>query len=176
MNSREPRRTLEETRAEGQLLRDFWRRCLLARLRGGDDEIFGSAESVFTKPLLEKLHGELAPQVLTMPVFLTEHLSNRVLAVCLRRRTNECVVAVNSRFRVDPEVMAHTMVEEFAHAQQIHDGLDVEAQRKQFAYQDRPYEQEAKQFAVRILGYPLEQYENKLARDEPIGILLDQRE
>jgi hypothetical protein len=84
------------------------------------------------------------------------------------------IIAVNVRFKVDPELLAHALVEEFAHAQQVLDGVDFEAQRRQFPdYATRPYEQEAKRVASEILGYTPEGYAVQLLRDEPAGVLYD---
>ena len=83
------------------------------------------------------------------------------------------LVVVNTRFRVDPDVMAHTLIEEFVHAQQTLDKVDFAAQRSQFAYNERPYEIEAKRIAAEILGYDPAEYETYLRRDEPNGALYD---
>jgi hypothetical protein len=110
-------------------------------------------------------------EVLMTPVFFTERLSNRILAVCIRLQSGANTIGINARFKVDPEVMAHTLVEEFAHVQQIADGLDVEAQQRHFAYHERPYEREAKAISTEILGYEPDLYEALLIRDEPHDIL-----
>ena len=59
-------------------------------------------------------------------------------------------IAINARFKADPEMLTHTIVEEYAHAQQVLDGVDFEAQRRRFPnYADRPYEIEAKRAELR---------------------------
>ena len=67
--------------------------------------------------------------------------------------------------------MAHTLVEEFVHVQQIRDGVDFEALRLRFAYHERPYEQEAKRIATDVLGYEPDAYEVYLLREEPDDLL-----
>ena len=85
------------------------------------------------------------------------------------------LVAVNARFKIDPDVLTHTLLEEFAHTQQVLDGLDFEAQQRAFAYAERPYEQTAKQLATDILGYDPTDYDVFLLRDAPSGPLYDDR-
>lgn len=109
------------------------------------------------------------------PVFFTEKLSNRVLAGCLRLQNGSHIIAINARFKADPEVLAHTLMEEFAHVQQIIEGIDFATQRRQLAYHERPYEQEAKRIAVEILGYEPDEYDAYLLREEPSGSLYDRR-
>ena len=170
---RTPRNILVGTRAEGQLRREFWTRYVSARVRGGDNTPFGSAQEIFEQALLDIMQTTLSETALTTPVLFTEQLSNHVLAVCLQIQDRGCIIAVNARFKFDPEVMAHTLIEEFAHVQQIWSRVDFQAQRQQFAYRDRPYEKEAKQIAVDILGYELENFTAILLREEPEGILFD---
>jgi hypothetical protein len=162
-----PRNILFGTRAEGQLLRMFWARYLQARHLTSDEKPFGSADAIFEEPVLTTMRQQLSGEALSTPVLFTEKLSNRVLAGCLIRPGDTCLIAINSRFRIDPEIMAHTLVEEFAHVQQRLDGMDFEIQRRQFSYQERPCEQEAKRIATQILGYEPEEYETNLLRDEP---------
>ncbi|GEM_PF-3531906 len=171
---RTPRNTLAGTRAEEQIQRKFWRNYISARLLGGDETRFGSAQEVFQLPLLNRLRSVLQEDALQVPVLFTERLSNRVLAVCLQLQRQTCVIAINARFKIDPEVVAHTLIEEFVHVQQVLNGVDFQAQRQQYAYHDRPYEKEAKQTAINVLGYELENYTAILLREEPAGNLLDQ--
>jgi hypothetical protein len=168
-----PRTTLPGTRADGQLLRTFWMRYVSAYLRTGDDEPFGDASQIFTEPILTAMRNRLSMEVLTTSVFFTERLSNRILAARLHVRNSFFAIAINARFIIDPEVLAHALVEEFAHVQQTLDGIDFVTQREQFAYHERPYEQEAKQIATEILGYEPDAYDARLLRDEPVGSLFD---
>lgn len=85
------------------------------------------------------------------------------------------MVVINARCKADPEVLAHTLVEEFVHAQQRLNGVDFEAQRRQYAYRERPYEQEAKRIATETLGYEPDEFDTHLVREEPTGVLYDQR-
>jgi hypothetical protein len=133
---------------------------------------FGNAEQVFEEALLTKARATISAQALLAPVYFTELLSNRVLAACLTFRDSSHAIAINARFKVDPELMAHMIVEEFAHAQQIIDGVDFETQRQQYAYADRPYELGAKQIATDILGYdPGVEYDVSLVREEPEDVI-----
>jgi hypothetical protein len=117
--------------------------------------------------MLAKLRVPLSELALSTPVFFTERLSNRVLACCISLRSGSDVIAIKARFKADPEVIAHTLVEEFAHVQQIIDGVDFETQRHQFAYHERPYEREAKRIATDMLGYdPGDEYDVVLLREE----------
>ena len=126
---------------------------------------------VFTAPLIASLKLYCSDQALSIPILFTERLSNRALAVCIGYRDGSQVIAVNSRFMADPELIAHTLVEEYVHAQQRLDGIDFEEQRAHYSYSDRPYEQQAKQVATDILGYA--PYDNKtiLLREEPPDII-----
>jgi hypothetical protein len=153
------------------LLRTFWAEYVSAYLRGGNEEVIGDARSVFTNGVLRSLQYVLSPEALSVPVLFTEQLSNRLFALCIGLRDRTQIIAINARFKVDPEVMAHTMAEEFVHAQQRIEGVDFEAQRRQFAYHERPYEQEAKQVATEILGYEPAEYENYLLREEPADLI-----
>lgn len=144
-----------------------------AQLLDGDDTPFGDATAVFTTEFIAELRPRLGTVALATPVFFTDRLSNRVLAGCLQLRDGSCAIALNARFVADPEVIAHTLAEEFIHAQQIQDGVDFEAQRREFAYEDRPYEREAKQLATALLGYEPEDSHVLLLRDAPEGLLFD---
>lgn len=148
-------------------MRTFWAEYVSIYLRGGNEEVIGDARSVFTDDILDRLQTALSPESLTVPVMFTEQLSNHILATCICFRDKTQIIAINARFKVDPEILAHTLVEEFAHVQQMLDGVDFETQRRQFTYQERPYEQEAKRIATEILGYEPDVYENYLLRDEP---------
>ena len=143
-------------------------------LTGGKEESIGYATAVFTIDMLAGLRLLLTPQALATPVVFTERFTDVVFAACLGLQSGEQLIAVNARFKADREMVAHTLVEEFAHAQQRLDGVDFEAQRRQFAYRDRPYEQEAKRIATQTLGYEPGDYEIYRLRLEPWGILLDE--
>jgi hypothetical protein len=155
------------------LLQRFWARYVQARLAAGDDTPFGDARAVFERSVLIGLALHFDSEVLNTPVFFTDKLSNRTLAGCLMLRDGSCAIALNARFQVDPEVLAHTLVEEYAHAQQIRDGVDFEAQRQQFTYSKRPYEMEAKRLATDVLGYEPGTFDVLLLREEPPGLLFD---
>jgi hypothetical protein len=133
-----PRDILTGTRADGQLLPRFWTEYVSARFRGGAEEIVGDATAIFTVPILQQLQYHLSPGALAVPFLVTEQLRNRVIAVSIGYRDNTQIVAVNARFKIDPEVMAHTLVEEYVHAQQRIEGTDFDAQRLQYEYHDRP--------------------------------------
>jgi hypothetical protein len=155
------------------LLRTFWLRYLRARVQSGDDTPFGDAAAIFEPPILRILQARLSPQVLTTQVFFTDRLSDRVLAGCLRLTDGSTVIALNVRAVVSAEVIAHTLVEEFVHAQQMLDGVDFDEQRKAFSYAERPYELEAKRIATEVLGYDATDFQAMLLRDEPEGPLFD---
>lgn len=53
------------------------------------------------------------------------------------------------------------------------DKVDFAAPRSQFAYDERPYEIEAKRIATEILGYNPDEYAPVIRREEPEGILYD---
>lgn len=142
-------------------------------LIGGTEEIVGNAAAVFTEAILVKLRMLLRREALDVPVLFTERLSNSVLAVCLGFRDNSQLIAVNARCKADPELIAHTMIEEFVHAQQRLDKVNFEEQRRLFAYHERPYEQEAKRIATATLGYEPTAYDVDLQREEPTGILFN---
>lgn len=166
-----PRKILLGTQADGQLLRSFWALYVQTRLLGADDVPFGTATEVFEQPTLATMRRHFEETALSTPVFFTERLSNRILAVCIRLQSGATTIGINARFQVDPEVMAHTLVEEFAHAQQLADGIDVEQQKRLFAYHERSYERDAKVLATEIIGYEPEPFEAVLIRDEPPDIL-----
>ena len=165
--------TIQGTRAQNLLRGDFYEIYREAVFRGGRDEEFPEASAVFTEEALQALRDHASEEALTTPILLTENLSNRVLAVHLTGGPGMRLIVVNTRFRVDPDVIAHTLMEEFAHAQQTLDNVDFAAQRREFAYNERPYEIEAKRIATEILGYDPAGYENYLRRDEPDGALYD---
>ena len=169
-----PRNTLEATRAAGQLQKNFFKEYLFARTLDGADREIENAFEIFEGQALETLRHRLSAPALETPMVFTDRLSNRVLAIHVLMNDGTRIIAVNVRFRVDPELLAHALVEEFAHAQQILDGVDFEVQRRQFPdYAARPYEQEAKRVGSEILGYTSEGYAVLLLRDEPSGILYD---
>ena len=132
--------------------------------------------AVFAPEGLQAIRQFLCEEALQTPVVLTERLSNRVLAIHLVMGEEERTIAVNTRFRVDPDILTHALLEEFVHTQQVLDKVDFEAQRREFAYQDRPYEQEAKRVATEILGYEPGEYDTYLVREEPSGVLYDRPE
>jgi hypothetical protein len=141
-------------------------------LAAGDEGIIGSASDVFEIGIIAKLRISLSETALATPVFFTDRLSNRILACCISLRNGTHIIGINSRFKTDPEIIAHALVEEFVHVQQILDGVDFETQRKEHVYAERPYEQQAKQIAAEILGYdPTDAYDTILIREVPSGIL-----
>ena len=170
-----PRNTLQGTLAEALLRRDFYGTYLQARYVAAEDTELPNAEAVFTPEGIRQLRQHLTDTALQTPVVLTERLSNRVLAVHLVQNHVERFVVVNARIKVDPDVLAHTLVEEYVHSQQVLDRVDFERQRQQFAYYERPYEQEAKRIATEILGYSPDDFEFFPMRAEPAGILYDTR-
>lgn len=171
--SARPRATTANTRAEGILRRSFWAEYVRARLLGGNDTAVGDASAVYEPAFVERLCKHLSAASLAVPVMFTERLSNRVLAACIGLRNGSMVIAVNARFAVDPEVIAHTLVEEFLHAQQIENGLDFADQRQRYAYAERPYEIEAKSIAGEIMGFAPGDFATLLLRDEPDVPLYD---
>ena len=130
---------------------------------------------VFRPDALASLQARLSLEALMTPVVLTDRLSNRVLAVHLTHTDATRRIAVNARFKIDPDILTHTLLEEFAHTQQVLERLDFETQRRAFAYSERPYELAAKQLATDILGYDPTDYEVFLLREEPSGPLYDDR-
>ena len=129
---------------------------------------------VLATALLPSLRRYLRDEALATPVLFTDYLSNRVLSVHLTLRDGSTFIAVNVRFKIDPETLAHTLVEEFVHAQQVLAGVDFAAERQQYPdYASRPYEQEAKRIAGEILGYIPEEYTVYLLREEPAGVHYD---
>lgn len=144
---------------------------LNARLLGADETVFGDARAIFTSSLLARLTTHCSKEALSIPLVFSERLSNRSLAVCIGFRDGAQLVAVNARFMADPELIAHTLVEEYVHAQQRLDGVDMEEQRARYAYADRPYELQAKQIATEILGYAPFGYTAILLREEPPDII-----
>ena len=138
------------------------------------DKLHGEASTVFEDVLLLKLRSVLSTEALETPVYFSDSLSNRVLAVHLTLQKGLRQIIVNVRFKMDPELLAHTLIEEYVHAQQVLDDVDVAGQCQQFPnYEDRPYEQEAKRIATEMLGYNPKEYEVLLVREEPLGFLYD---
>ncbi len=169
-----PRSTPRQTRVEGQFAQNFWKTYVNAYIFGGDEEPIGDARSVFSEPICASLQAQLGPEILTTLVLFSEQLSNRLLASNIGFEDGSQCVVINSRFRVDPEILAHTIVEEYVHAWQRLNNVDFATQRSQFAYDERPYEREAKRIATEILGYEPGAYETYLRREEPDGVLYDQ--
>ena len=129
---------------------------------------------VFEDGTLANLAQHLSAEALATTVMFTDRLSNRVLAVHLTLRDGSSLIAVNARFKIDPELMAHTLVEEYVHAQQILNGVDFASQRQQFPdYEARPYERDAKALASDLLGYTPAGFQTVLIRDEPALVLYD---
>ena len=169
-----PRNTLEATRAAGQLQRGFFKEYLSARTLDGADRQVENASAIFEDQTLHLLERRLSIRALATPLVFTDYLSNRVLAIHAHMQDGTQTIAVNVRFKIDPEMLAHALVEEYAHAQQVLDGIDFATQKQQFPdYTARPYEQEAKQIATEILGYTPENYTAYLLRDEPPDNLYD---
>lgn len=168
-----PRNTLQGTHAERLLRRDFYRVYLQARYAAGEDIELVEATSVFTTEGIEQLCSYISEEALKAPVVLTERLSNRVLAVHLVQNATERFVVLNMRFKVDPDVLVHALIEEYVHSQQVLDEVDFALQRAQFAYAERPYELEAKRIATELLGYNPDNYETYLIRDEHSDVYYD---
>jgi hypothetical protein len=161
------RPTLPGTRAAGQLRRDFFGQYVRARTLDGPDKIVGDAYAIFEAEILTHLQEQLSEAALQTIVTFTDHLTDQQLAVCIAGKNRDREIRVNVRFRADPEELAHTLVEEFVHAQQILDGVDIVSQQL-LAYQERPYEQEAKRIATEIVGYdPQNLYMAVILRHEP---------
>ena len=168
-----PRNTLHQTRAEFLLRRDFYRVYLQARFAAGKDQELPDAASVFTKEGIQQLREHITEEALRAPVVFTERLSNRVLAVHLVQNVVERFIVLNMRFKVDPDVLVHALIEEYVHSQQVLDGIDFAQHKAQFAYAERPYELEAKRIATAILGYDPDNYETYLVREEYSDIYYD---
>ena len=96
-----------------------------------------------------------------------------MLAILVVQNGVECYVVLNMRFKVDPDVLVHTLIEEYVHSQQVLDKVDFEREREQFAYAQRPYEAEAKRIATEVLGYNPAACETYLMREEPPPPLYD---
>jgi hypothetical protein len=133
----------------------------------------GGGSAVFEPGFLEALRTRVGVAALDTPVFLTDRLSDRVLAAWLGFRDESSAIAVNARLLADPEVLVHTLVEEFVHAWQVQQEVDLAAQRAAFAYAERPYEVEAKALATELVGYSPEPCGVLRARREPAGLLFD---
>ena len=168
-----PRNTLTNTRAEVLLQRDFFTKYVQSVFLDGEDKSVPGASAVFTEQGMQLLRSRLNEKALSTLLTLTERLSNRVLAICIAKGNKADFIAVSSRFRADPDVLTHTLIEEYVHAHQIVSGVDVASQQREFGYHERPYEQEAKQIATEILGYDPAAYETFMRRDEPEGSLYD---
>lgn len=162
---RAPRNTLTGTRAEHLLQREFFALYLRARVLNENDRTVADARQVFHPDAIALLREQWSAEALGTPIVLTDRLSNRVLAVHLTHVDGTRIIAVNVRFKVDPDVLTHTLLEEFAHTQQVIDGLDFDTQRREFVYSDRPYELAAKQLATDILGYSPDDYAAALLHD-----------
>lgn len=92
----------------------------------GDEDTVSGAMDVFEQPIISKLRVYLSEEALSTPLFFTDRMSNRILACCISLRNGSQIIAINSRFKVDPELIAYTLVEEFEHVQQMLDGVDFE--------------------------------------------------
>jgi hypothetical protein len=78
--------------------------------------------------------------------------------------------------KVDPEYLAHTLVEELKHVQQIADGVDFASERH-LPYDVRRYELEARRFATEALGYePFtdEAVKRRPEPSDPLSIVRDE--
>jgi hypothetical protein len=104
-----------------------------------------------------------------------ERLSNRLLAACIRLRSGARLIAINARFSVDPEVLTHTLIEKYIHAQQMENGVDFVGQRHRYSYAERPYEIQAKALGDELLGFAPDAFDTLLLRDEPATLLYDTR-
>ena len=168
-----PRYTPRRTRAEGQFAEGFWGAYVNAYYFGGNEEPIGNANAVFSPGACAALENRLGPETLAVPVLFSDRLSNRSLANNIAFKNGSQCIVINARFRTDPEILAHSLVEEFAHAWQRLNNVDFDAQSSQFAYADRPYEIEAKRIATEILGYEPGDYDTYIQREEPEGVLYD---
>jgi hypothetical protein len=129
------------------------------RVFDGEDVEMPDAFAIFTLEGLQALRRFVSEEALQTSVVLTERLSNRGLAVHLVIGAEGRAIAVNTRFRIDPDLLTHALLEEYSHTQQVLDKIDFETQRRQFAYQDLPFEQEAKRIATEILGIEPNEYD-----------------
>lgn len=169
-----PRNTLVETRASVQLRRDFFAKYVLAYLQGGEDNVIGDAANVFEEPFFLTLQAHFDIETLGTKVVLTDKLSNRVLGTFLQMGERESAITINARFKMDPELLLHTILEEYVHAQQAINKLDFAEQRHLFPnYNERPNEIEAKRIAEQLAGYAFDDYDTYLRRPEPDGLLYD---
>lgn len=112
-----PRDTLAETRANGQLRQEFFSKYVEAYSIGGDDLTVGSAYEIFEDPIIVKLISRLDEQALETEVILTDNLSNRLFGAQITLRSGDRFILINFRFKADAEMLAHTLVEEYAHVQ-----------------------------------------------------------
>jgi hypothetical protein len=150
----------------------FFRAYLYFHLRGGTDQKFGPASDLFTAEFADRVVLELGDTPLITPVYLTDHLSDRVLSCLLLFADGTRAIAINGRFWADPEHLLHSLVEELVHVRQVESGLDPRNYRG-LPYGERPYEVEAKSEATRILGYEPKTEHVLLRRDAPDGKLYD---
>ena len=60
------------------------------------------------------MQARLGLEALQAAVEFSEHLSNRLLAANIGTEDGSQRVVVNARFKIDPEILAHSLVEEFA--------------------------------------------------------------
>jgi hypothetical protein len=170
-----PHSTLEASRALGILSKSFFLDYLKGLLQGGAEQQIGIAADVFEGEALQRAFATTSQEALNTPIILTDRISDRALALMATSSNPDFprLILVNTRFKVDPEVLAHTMAEEIVHAQQALDGVDVEAQKASYAYADRPYEQEAKAKATLIVGYEPNAFDVLKRRVVPSGPLFD---
>ena len=95
---RTPRNTLQGTRAETLLRRDFYGVFLQARYVPFEDIELPNAAAVFTAQGMEQLRQHLTETALQASVVLIERLSNRVFAVHLVRNLLEfCMTFSHTR-------------------------------------------------------------------------------
>jgi hypothetical protein len=170
-----PHDTLEASRAFSVMRKSFFLDYLRGTLYGGDEQEIGTAADIFEGDAWQRALEETSREALGTPVLLTDRMSDRTLAgyVTTSNPTIPRAILINTRFKVDPEVLAHALAEEVVHAQQDIDGVDFVGQKAAYAYADRPYEQDAKARATRIVGYEPENYADYKRREVPGGMLFD---
>jgi hypothetical protein len=146
------RNTLEVTRAHEQLRRELFQSYLRAYLQRGPDAEFDPIRTAFTDTIVARLADRLSSATLDTPFLFTGDLPDRVFAWAIAFSDGSAVVAVNARMTVDPEFLAHALVEEVVRIQQIHNSVDFEGERR-LPYAARTYEIAAKHLATEVLGY-----------------------
>lgn len=171
-----PRNTLEATRAYGQLRKAFFIAWLEAHLKqrpGTEERFLGEASEAFEEAILSELRASVSEEALQTRIIGTDDLSNRIGLACIELQDASCLIVVNTRFQFDAEHLAHALIEEVVHVQQILDKVNFEEQRQKYTYEERPYELEAKQIATTLLGYNASEHVPLMRRPEPQVGLLD---